>query len=677
MAIMKFVSTVVALVCLLVIVVPANQNQVVTATILNEAKTTADSNYDKHQDKNRLEAMESRNSAVPLLYDRWNRESNTNHRESIRDNEISGSEGVEKLGSLNDYKSQQDYVCGRAVANKKFKDILLRDANYQMSVARAKYRPIEIRMPRIIGGDDTSPGEFPWTVSIKLNGQPICGGSLIDKTWILTAAHCVVGYNPKNLTVRLGAYRIKDASETQTKDLPVSMFVVHKDYSMPRPFSNDIAMMKLVETVDYTDYIIPICLPTEDQITTTQAGSVTVNDYSNIRESPYKSGEDIGGIVISTKMSDHEIAKCFNRLEQNYLSSIGLGAIADVATTGGSTEAQHSPAHSASPSPMKHVGASPAILMMSEPLPTDSSSGSASGHNNNNNYKPGSKLSFPVVKPIVGQTLSSTSIVLPKPAAINDHHLEPTFDLSQASPLDYGYDDLYFGSPWNSRGHYGRNPQVAASSEAARLELPAPPAVKLSRLPINKELLREIQSIGSEQMPSLDLGLQAADFVAMAANELNKQTPPAGQTTTTTTAASYQSPSNNKARFKMNDSHHASNIVRAISGAGDNDENDITTVDDPTKYSGLSGTVVGWGWIRELDGEDQVNNKGYPSVTLQKVKLPILRNHVCEAWFQSQSKKITLLPSQFCAGFNSGGKDACRVSFSVLCNLKFPLRKII
>lgn len=86
-------------------------------------------------------------------------------------------------------------------------------------------------------------------------------------------------------------------------------------------------------------------------------------------------------------------------------------------------------------------------------------------------------------------------------------------------------------------------------------------------------------------------------------------------------------------------------------------------VDDPTQYSGLSGIVVGWGWVRELDGDEQnVNTKGYPSVTLQKVKLPILRNNICEAWFQSQAKKITLLPSQFCAGFNSGGKDACRVS---------------
>jgi len=47
------------------------------------------------------------------------------------------------------------------------------------------------RNGRIVNGVEASPGEFPWMVSIKFNGNHWCGGSLIHRNWVLTAAHCV------------------------------------------------------------------------------------------------------------------------------------------------------------------------------------------------------------------------------------------------------------------------------------------------------------------------------------------------------------------------------------------------------------------------------------------------------------------------------------------------------
>ncbi|KID95677.1 trypsin-like protease, partial [Metarhizium majus ARSEF 297] len=47
---------------------------------------------------------------------------------------------------------------------------------------------------RIIGGEDAKDGEFPFIVSIISNRHhPFCGGSLLDSTTVLTAAHCTTG----------------------------------------------------------------------------------------------------------------------------------------------------------------------------------------------------------------------------------------------------------------------------------------------------------------------------------------------------------------------------------------------------------------------------------------------------------------------------------------------------
>lgn len=121
----------------------------------------------------------------------------------------------------------------------------------------------------IVGGRNAKLGEFPYMVALSYSdGKFRCGGTLISENFVMTAAHCtgikmneLVTGNP--VKVRLGDLNLLKTDDLADPiDVDVEKIIVHPDYRRKKKY-NDIALVKLKESVGFSKAIRPACLWTE------------------------------------------------------------------------------------------------------------------------------------------------------------------------------------------------------------------------------------------------------------------------------------------------------------------------------------------------------------------------------------------------------------------------------
>uniref|UniRef100_A0A4W4FWM4 Peptidase S1 domain-containing protein n=1 Tax=Electrophorus electricus TaxID=8005 RepID=A0A4W4FWM4_ELEEL len=117
---------------------------------------------------------------------------------------------------------------------------------------------------RIVGGSEAQEGAWPWQVDIQVESTGhVCGGSIISRRWVLSAAHCFP--NPSDVSsyrLYMGRYQLNGYNQFETLSR-VRMVVIPEGYSNPQGGS-DIALVQLSTPVTWSDRIQPVCLPSAD-----------------------------------------------------------------------------------------------------------------------------------------------------------------------------------------------------------------------------------------------------------------------------------------------------------------------------------------------------------------------------------------------------------------------------
>uniref|UniRef100_A0A7N8XA92 pancreatic elastase n=1 Tax=Mastacembelus armatus TaxID=205130 RepID=A0A7N8XA92_9TELE len=121
---------------------------------------------------------------------------------------------------------------------------------------------------RVVGGEVARPNSWPWQISLQfLSGGSIyhtCGGTLIRRGWVMTAAHCVD--TSRTWRVVLGDHNLI-ANEGKEQYKSVSRVYIHPNWNRNNVAAGwDIALLRLSSDATLNTYVQLANLPPTGQI---------------------------------------------------------------------------------------------------------------------------------------------------------------------------------------------------------------------------------------------------------------------------------------------------------------------------------------------------------------------------------------------------------------------------
>jgi len=123
-------------------------------------------------------------------------------------------------------------------------------------------------LDRIVGGAVVKPFSLPYQAFV-LAGHFMCGGTILNKRYVLTAMHCIYSPDGKKIPesqvhVMVGEHNICDGVNEGGQNIKVAAYIKNPSYKIGG-VDNDIAILKLAEDIKFGDKVKPACLPTDNK----------------------------------------------------------------------------------------------------------------------------------------------------------------------------------------------------------------------------------------------------------------------------------------------------------------------------------------------------------------------------------------------------------------------------
>ncbi|CAJ0963604.1 unnamed protein product [Ranitomeya imitator] len=122
------------------------------------------------------------------------------------------------------------------------------------------------RSSRIIGGTEANLGDWPWQASLQIRTERqyehVCGGTIMNNQYVLSAAHCFTGKDPLHYwRIVTGMVNLAESGIVSS----IAAVIRHENYN-DRTDDFDVVLLKLSNPLTFTAVVQPACLPMSRQM---------------------------------------------------------------------------------------------------------------------------------------------------------------------------------------------------------------------------------------------------------------------------------------------------------------------------------------------------------------------------------------------------------------------------
>jgi len=176
---------------------------------------------------------------------------------------------------------------------------------------------------------------WPWQIGIyRINDDGknfiICGGALISRDWVLTAAHCFYHnavFNGKSslYLIKAGDHNLSTNEISEQEIVPEKIFIFH-EYNYTSSVDFDIALVKLSHNVDVNRFVQTACLPEKDEedlaIPTTDGIVAGWGVTRALRHGELPKPDDISKVLRHSVFTIQKDQLCLNKTVLRYNSTM-------------------------------------------------------------------------------------------------------------------------------------------------------------------------------------------------------------------------------------------------------------------------------------------------------------------------------------------------------------------